>query len=103
MDRRSFLQSSGLIIGASVVAEACATPESSAATIGSWEGVRAQFPLAKDKIHMAQMFLASHPKPVADEIERHRKLFDASPVAYFEANFQTIDNKIAEAAAKYMV
>lgn len=102
MDRRSFLQNTGLVIGASVLAKSCATPGSSAKAIDTWEGVRAQFPLAKDKIHMAQMFLASHPKPVADEIERHRKLFDAAPVNYFEDNFQTIDGKIAGAAAKYM-
>lgn len=102
MDRRSFLQNTGLMIGASALTASCAPPESSAAAIDTWEGIRAQFPLAKDKIHMAQMFLASHPKPVADAIEQHRKMFDAAPVNYFEDNFMTIDNKIAESAAKYM-
>jgi selenocysteine lyase/cysteine desulfurase len=101
MDRRSFLQNTGLMIGGSVLAQSCSAP-ASATTLGSWDDIRAQFPLAKDKIHMAQMFLASHPKPVADEIERHRKMFDAAPVNYFEDNFKTIDNKIAESAAKYM-
>lgn len=91
------------MLGASVLTGTCTTPESSAASFENWDAIRAQFPLAKDKIHMAQMFLASHPKPVADEIERHRKLFDSAPVNYFEDNFRTIDNKIAESAAKYMV
>lgn len=105
MDRRSFLQNTGLVIGASVLSKSCTTPETSAAaslSFDTWEGVRAQFPLAKDRIHMAQMFLASHPKPVSDAIDMHRKKFDEGPVEYFEANFQTIDSKIAEAAAKYM-
>lgn len=102
MDRRSFLQNTGLMIGASALSESCATRESTAASIDTWEGIRSQFPLEKDKIHMAQMFLASHPKPLSDEIDRHRKLFDASPVRYFENNFLTIDSKIASSAARYM-
>lgn len=91
------------MFGASVLNESYATPEASAAAPEGWDSIRAQFSLAKDKIHMAQMFLASHPKPVADEIERHRKMFDKAPVNYFEDNFRTIDNKIAESAAKYMI
>jgi hypothetical protein len=38
----------------------------------SWADVRAQFKLTRERIHMAGFLLASHPRPVADAIERHR-------------------------------
>lgn len=101
MDRRRFLLNSGLVLGATRLV-GCATKEASSFSLDSWEGVRAQFPLNPNKIHMAQMFLASHPKPVADEIAMHQEAFDADPVEYWETNFQTAEVKVREAAARYM-
>lgn len=51
---------------------------------------------------MAQMLLASHPKPVKDAIENHRLNFDANPTEYWEHNFATAEPKILESAAAYL-
>ncbi|HMJ70111.1 MAG TPA: aminotransferase class V-fold PLP-dependent enzyme [Cyclobacteriaceae bacterium] len=102
MDRRLFLQNAGLAFGVSALTNSCSTPETTAATPETWEGVRAQFPLSPGKIHMSQMLLATHPKHIAAEIERHRKALDADPDEYWEKNMATAENVVAEAAAKYM-
>jgi len=42
--------------------------------------VRAQFNLSGDHIHLASFFLASHPKPVREAIDRHRRALDENPI-----------------------
>ena len=113
MNRRKFLQSSGLAIGtASVLTGAsfssCNSNTSSAAngTVpefdGSWESVRAQFDLDHSHIQMAQMLLASHPKPVRDAIKKHRDAYDTNPATYWEEHWLEAEKTVARAAAKYM-
>ena len=101
MKRRFFLRSTGLALGAGVVlphlSQGSTTP-----SLDSWSNVREQFLLQPGRIHMAQMFLASHPKPVRDAIDRYRKLLDESPVEYWEKNFGTMEPSLCEAAAKYI-
>jgi selenocysteine lyase/cysteine desulfurase len=103
MDRRKFILQSGLAIGAAgLVSTSCTTKQAVSHSLSDWAGVRAQFPLNPAKIHMAQMFLASHPRPVAEEIQRLRDHFDAEPVEFFEQNLETAELHVREAAAKYM-
>ena len=109
MDRRRFLQSSGLAFGAAVALPSvtgCATdtPAKPAAGAydGSWESVRGLFPLDHRRIQMSQMLLASHPAPVRAEIDRHRAAFDASPMEYWEEHFMTVDAVQQQAAARYL-
>jgi len=45
-----------------------------------WAAVRALFPLAPDWVHLASFLFVSHPKPVAQAIERFRRKLDADPV-----------------------
>lgn len=66
-----------------------------------WQSVRAQFPLTRAHVHMASFLLASHPKPVADAIARHREGFDADPVTYWEEHFMTAEPEVEAAAAAY--
>ena len=42
-----------------------------------WVAVRALFPLASDWTHLSSFLFVSHPKPVAEAIERFRKLLDS--------------------------
>src|SRR5438552_8603731 len=42
-----------------------------------WRTVRDLFPLASDWTHLASFLLVSHPKPVAEAIERFRRKIDA--------------------------
>ena len=101
MKRRFFLRSTGLALGAGVVLPHL-SQGSTVPSLDSWSNVREQFLLQPGRIHMAQMFLASHPKPVRDAIERYRKLLDENPVEYWEKNFGTMEPSLCEAAAKYI-
>jgi selenocysteine lyase/cysteine desulfurase len=111
MDRRKFLINSGLVIGVSTLLPGCKPEQPKSeqtavsdapASLETWADVRKQFLLRPDKIHMSQMLLASHPKPVRDAINRHRKALDESPAEYWESNFLTMDNNIRKSAAAYM-
>jgi len=93
MRRRSFL--------AGVAAVAC-TPKKvvSPLTGDRWSAVRAEFQLAPNVVNLAAMILASHPRPVREAIERHRRALDADPTTYFHENEGTW--RMHEAAAKYL-
>jgi isopenicillin-N epimerase len=67
----------------------------------TWPGVRAEFALSRDYIHMALMLLASHPRPVREAIERHRRALDDNPVGYGMSNFEKQDAAVRAAAADY--
>ncbi len=88
---------------------ACAKPKAAetgpAPLLGanpSWADVRGQFALARDRIHMTGFLLASHPRPVADAIERHRRGFDEDPATYLETNWGPAERAVRTAAAKYV-
>ena len=103
MDRRKFLQNTGLALGASAIpfqgeAKVAAVPTS----LDTWADVRAQFSLNPGRIHMSQMLLASHPLPVRMEIEKHRKNFDENPVEYWENNWRTAEGIVQQAAGRYI-
>lgn len=68
MDRRNFLQSTGLLLGGTALLPPLTKGAPMPAALDSWEAVRKQFLLNPRYIHMAQMLLASHPKTVRDEI-----------------------------------
>src|SRR6185295_17634522 len=49
-----------------------------------WARVRAEFNVSPDYVHLAGFLLASHPRPVREAIERHRKALDENPALYVE-------------------
>lgn len=102
MDRRDFFKTSAVGLGVLAV-PACATQgmPSLGANPG-WADVRAQFKLARERIHMAGFLLASHPPPVADAIERHRAGFDQDPVTYLHENQVSAETAVRRAAADYL-
>lgn len=107
MDRRKFLYNSGFAIGATFTlpSMSCAAPPDEATqnySFEDWPGIRKQFMLSPNRIHMAQMLLASHPAPVRNAIDEHRKRFDENPAEYWEENFVEMEARVAEAAARYM-
>jgi selenocysteine lyase/cysteine desulfurase len=100
IDRREFLSGTLAVgAGAAVAKAAAAAPPSELAT---WEGVRAEFPLSREYTHLALLLLASHPRPVREAIERHRRGFDENPAGYFHANVERCEREIREAAAVYV-
>jgi len=83
------------------VAGAPEAAKPAAPDLSSWAGVRAEFPLSRDYIHMALMLLTSHPRPVREAIERHRRGLDDNPVTYGMANFGKQEEVLRAAAADY--
>src|SRR5258708_29125506 len=78
MYRRDFLVRTGQTIGAVALASALRTAEALASKQSpsdspSWEEVRGSFNLAPGLVHMAAFFPASHPQPLPDAIEAHRR------------------------------
>ena len=105
MKRRDFLTQTSLLLGSSLLPMSNLLHASSLSTAlrtADWQGLRQQFSLTDKYIHLATFLLASHPKPVAEAIERHRKAFDENPADYWHEHFMTIDHQIAAAAAEYM-
>src|SRR5215217_6815332 len=98
MRRRDFLVRAGAI---AVVPGALATAAEAAAAPGGWAGVRAQFALRERERNFAAWYLASHPKPVRDAIERHRRGLDASPHEYVERHVE-LEGRARAAAAAYL-
>jgi selenocysteine lyase/cysteine desulfurase len=72
------------------------------ADLSTWEAVRGEFLLTREYIHMALMLLASHPRPVREAIERHRRGLDEDPVSYGLSNLGRLEGAVREAAAAYL-
>ncbi len=105
MNRRNFLRNSGMALGAATMPASAISSnkgETHPFDPRSWSSVRGQFLLQHDRIQMAQMLLASHPKPVRDAIAKHRKALEESPAEYWESLAFTQEDVVREAAAKYM-
>jgi selenocysteine lyase/cysteine desulfurase len=101
MDRRKFLGNSGAALSAVAFLPSFKTT-TPAAGAKDWAAFRGLFRLDPQLIHMTQMLLASHPKPVRDAIEMHRKKLDENPTEYWENNFIQFEKKARAAAAKYV-
>lgn len=105
MFRRQFVGGVGAVLGSSLIARKslAGQPATSNPNIkaGDWKAFRDLFPLNNDKIQLATFLLASHPKPVSDEIEKHRRNLDHDIVGYLHAQYG-VEEKIAAAAAQYM-
>lgn len=70
--------------------------------LSSWKEVRDQFPLTRERINLALMLLTSHPRPVREAIDRHRRGFDDDPVTYFHENVERCERALRDSAAAYM-
>src|SRR5436190_20544921 len=89
-------------LAAGIPKQMVATPTLASFVTNSWRDVRNQFDLRRDRIHMAGFLLASHPKPVRDAIEQHRRGFDESPAEYLHENRESAEGAVLIAAAEYM-
>lgn len=108
LTRRGLLRSGlGLATAAALrPATATATPPAATAT-ADWAAVRAQFSLAPGWAHMSTFFLVSHPRPVREAIERHRRALDEDPYRtverhMFEGPEHNLHLAVCRAAAEYL-
>jgi isopenicillin-N epimerase len=102
MDRRAFL------VTGTAALTACSVPGTEqlpgaapAGVVPDWEWVRAQFDLAPDHVQMSSFYLASHPRIVRDEIERHRRTIDRNPFLAVHGQ-PDMPATIVAAAAEYL-
>ncbi|MBH0192407.1 MAG: aminotransferase class V-fold PLP-dependent enzyme [Nitrospira sp.] len=104
--RRDFLVRTGLALGAAVWAQACpralADQQPPQSRFNDWGDLRAQFKLSPQLIHLAAFFLASHPTPVREAIERHRAGLDADPIGYWFEHEEKQEARVLQAAADYL-
>jgi selenocysteine lyase/cysteine desulfurase len=103
MYRRDLLVRTGLLLGAGLLA-AAPSPAlgSEPTTTDDWGALRDQFELSRDWIHMGGLYLASHPAPVREAIERHRRGLDENPVHYLQERGPRLEAAVLRAAADYL-
>jgi isopenicillin-N epimerase len=105
--RRAFLVRTGLMISAGALAPhaplfGAAADSITAASLEDWSAVRKQFSLSRDLIHMAGFFLASHPIPVREAIDAHRRGLDENPIGYWTEHSDHLEGAVLRAAADYL-
>lgn len=109
LDRRALLGRTASLLGAGLVAAssgptspAAASADRRAAWEAYWAGVRQQFSLTPDYVHLSAMFISTHPEPVRRAIEWHRRALDANPAVYLQENNSRLRGIALEAAGRYL-
>jgi isopenicillin-N epimerase len=114
LDRRQFFVRTGATIAAGVVMAGCAREPDSLAgpqlastaeaseDDGRWAAVREEFALSDDYVHMSALLISSHPRPVREAIEHHRRELDRNPVPYLEQNNRRRRGEVRQAAGAYL-
>jgi selenocysteine lyase/cysteine desulfurase len=92
--------SSGRSAGAAAQGLATTLPEST--PFDSWGQVRSQFALSDEFIHISAMLIASHPRPVREAIDQHRRGMDANPITYLHQNNRRLQEAARVAAGHYL-
>jgi isopenicillin-N epimerase len=109
--RRRFLAATGFSIAGGLLPATQPGPNlSSGATQASgptvdlqdWSAVRDQFDLSRAYIHLCSFFLASHPRPVREAIEKHRRAIDDDPFLYVEGRMFETPKLVRASAAEYL-
>ena len=112
ISRRNFLTAAGLSIAANAFSStdtlAKEKPVGKVSNdLQDWSAVRDEFDLGREYIHLSSFFLASHPRPVREAIERYRKEIDRNPFevvehGLFNPEGESMTDKVKKAAAEYL-
>ena len=70
--------------------------------VDDWEAVRGLFSLNPDYLHFGGLYLASHPVPVQQAIETHRRGLDDNPVDYLHQQQGPLEAAVLRSAAAYL-
>ena len=100
IDRRRFLAGAGLATAAGALAATGPSPFTADDARG-WRAVREQFELTPDYVHLGLFFITSHPRPVREAIERHRRGMDKNPLLYAGGHMH-LEAEAQKAAADYL-
>jgi isopenicillin-N epimerase len=107
INRRGFLVATGYSMTSGLLSTAHSSlsltqASGPTADLRDWPVVRDQFDLSRDYIHLSSFFLASHPRPVREAIEKHRRAIDNNPFLYLEQRFFETPNLVRASAAEYL-
>jgi selenocysteine lyase/cysteine desulfurase len=87
---------------AGVVAGCGGSPKAKRVDPRGWAAVKGQFGLSSDVRHFDAFVLATHPKPVREAIEEHRRGLDADPNGYLREHEAALDQRVIDAAGRYL-
>src|SRR5438132_10914108 len=104
MDRRGFLVRTGLGLAATALASGGLDHRTalSQSDLDDWAAIRALFNLSPTLLHFGGLLLASHPAPVRDAIDAHRRGLDDNPVDYLHQNQARLEADVLRAASAYL-
>ncbi len=107
-DRRSFLTTAAVAATAALASSCGRDNERPADDIsaprqgsGEWGRVREQFDLAPGLIHLGALYISSHPRPVREAIDRHRRGLNVDPVNYLNEQITGNERRVLSAASEY--
>lgn len=96
------MKGGGAVLASVGMARGAAPARAGPAPAGrSWDSVRARFALEDGLIHLGALFIVSHPQPVREAIERHRRGLDENPVRYLLEHGRRLRWEVALAAAEF--
>lgn len=101
MDRRGFLVRTGLTFAAAALTGR-AEPSRALAQVDDWAAIQGLFSVSPDYLHFGGLYLASHPAPVQQAIETHRRGLDDNPVDYLHQQAPRLEAAVLRAAAGYL-
>ena len=101
MDRRGFLVRTGLTFAAGALASG-ARAGRILGQVDDWEAIRGLFSVSPDYLHFGGLYLASHPAPVQQAIETHRRGLDDNPVDYLHQQAPLLEAAVLRAASGYL-
>lgn len=108
--RRDFLANTGAGMVAGLLATSpsqsahaagAASPKGAPAP-GDWGAVRGLFDLSPDYVYLTGLLLSSHPRPVREAIDAHRRGLDANPALYMHDHEHPDENIARQRAAEYL-
>jgi len=67
-----------------------------------WASVKAQFVDSPGFARFASFVLSPHPRPVRDAIANYRAALDADTLEFLHANQASLDDRVAQAASRYL-
>jgi isopenicillin-N epimerase len=103
MRRRELLTGTAFALAAGAIASDYSSSQGlNNIGLQDWGAIRAQFALSDEFIHMSAMLLASHPQPVREAIEEHRRGIDSNPLAYVFQKNHLLQNAARIAAGQYL-
>jgi isopenicillin-N epimerase len=103
LSRRAFMGAAAASAASAAVLRARPVPAAPPVPSGpDWGWVRAQFDLDPEWMHFSSFFLASHPRPVREAIDRMRRELDRNPFAFVEHGLFDRPRAVREAAAAYL-